>query len=171
MDLDRSPLTLAEQSRQLVTAGLRRGLPIAEALQAAGVPRRTWDAWRKVGEDEIARCAEEGCDPEPHLAPFVEFVETAMQSRAEGAMVCLERIWAAAENDWRAAAWMLERSMPTIFGRRTISTTIVETETITRIDPSDGISLMTERIAQIEARVALAGGAIDTTGTDVTDNG
>lgn len=155
---------MAEQSRQLVTAGLRRGLPIADALQAAGVPGRTWSTWKKIGEDEMRRCFEAGCEPEPHLAPYVEFIEEAQKSKAEGAMLLLERIFAASVDDWRAAAWALERSMPLTFGRRTINVQVAaESEAIaTMIDPSDGLMLMAERLAQIETRRA----AIETTSTE-----
>lgn len=159
---------MAEQSRQLVTAGLRRGLPIADALKAAGVPERTWSTWKKLGEEEAQRCWEEGVDPEPHLAPYVEFIDEAQKARAEGAMLLLERIFAASVDDWRAGAWLLERSMPLAFGRRTITMQVsAESETIAaaQIDASDGISLMAQRIAQIEARR----GAIETTSSEIDE--
>lgn len=92
MDLDRSPLTVSEQSRALITDALKMGTPIRLALEVIGVPDGVWRQWRNLGERELQRCIAEECDPEPHLAPYVEFVQASNQARAEGVVDLLRRV-------------------------------------------------------------------------------
>ena len=170
MDLDRSPLTVVEQSRDIIKAALRRGSPIADALRIAGVPRRTWRTWVKIGEDELARCAAEGCVPEPHLAPYVEFVEESEQARSEGVNVLLDRIWCASNDPkyWTAAAWLLERTDPQHFARRIHA--IVDSQddtpvTMTTGEAAEVVNVIEQRFQQILARRTAL---IDATSVDIT---
>lgn len=171
MDLERSPLTIVEQSRDIIKGALRRGSPLADALRIAGVPRRTWRTWVKIGEDELARCMAEDCDPEPHLAPYVEFVQDTEQARSEGVNVLLDRIWQASDDPkhWTAAAWLLERTDPQHFARRIHA--IVDQQDDTPVTMSTGevtevVSIIEQRFQQIIARRAAL---IDATSVDITE--
>lgn len=165
MDLDRSPLTLQEQARETIKSALRRGSPIADALRFAGVPRRTFRTWEKIGREELERLIEAGpeADPEPHLAPYVEFVEALEAARSEGVNVLLDRIWNASRDErdqdgnlltrgqWQAAAWLLERTDPAHFGRRIDLIAEVETRR-PKIDEADAVAQFEDRINEIIMR-------------------
>lgn len=169
MDLERSPLNVAEQSRDIIKAALRRGSPIADALRLAGVPRRTWRTWVKIGEDELARCIAEDCDPEPHLAPYVEFVQEAEQARSEGMNMLLDRIFQASADPkhWTAAAWLLERTDPQHFARRVhLLETAQEEAPVSQVETAEVVNLLEQRLAQITARRSAF---IDVTGREVTE--
>jgi hypothetical protein len=167
MDLERSPLSVPEQSRGIIKAALRRGSPIADALRTAGVPRRTWRTWVKIGEDELARCIADDCDPEPHLAPYVEFVIDSEQARSEGINVLLDRVWRASDDPkyWMAASWLLERMDHQHFGRRIHAIEVQQDDTpVTPPDVSGAMTLIEQRLAQIEERRQLF---IDATSAEV----
>lgn len=169
MDLDRSPLNVAEQSRDIIKAALRRGSPIADALRMAGVPRRTWRTWISIGEAELARCIAEDCEPEPHLAPYVEFVQESEQARSEGVNILLDRIWRASEDPkhWTAAAWMLERTDPQHFARRVHLLEAAQDEApVNRVETDEVVNILEQRLAQITARRSAF---IEATATEVTE--
>lgn len=184
MNLDRSPLTLEEQARETIKSALRRGSPIADALRFAGVPRRTFRTWEKIGREEYERLIEAGPDaePEPHLAPYVEFVEALEQARSEGVNILLDRIWNASREtrdeagnlvglgSWQAAAWLLERTDPAHFSRRI---EVASEEAFRRpvIEVDETLALFEERIAQIQARRGrvIEATAIEVATDDATD--
>lgn len=167
MDLQRSPLTLEEQSREAIKSALRRGSPIADALRFAGVPRRTFRTWEKIGREELERLIDAGdpdAEPEPHLAPYVEFVEALESARSEGINILLNRIWDASREirdpetneivqrgTWQAAAWLLERTDPAHFGRRLDMIQEVELRR-PKIDEADAVAIFEERINEIIMR-------------------
>lgn len=168
MDLQRSPLTLEEQSREAIKSALRRGSPIADALRFAGVPRRTFRTWEKIGREELERLIDAGdpdAEPEPHLAPYVEFVEALESARSEGINILLNRIWDASRevrdpdtNEviergvWQAAAWLLERTDPKHFARRVEVIGDGDMPSRPKIDEADALTLFTQRIDEINAR-------------------
>lgn len=176
MDLEHSPLTLQDAARETIKAAMRRGSPISDALRFAGVPRRTFRTWEKIGREELERCIEAGTEPEPHLAPYVEFVEALEAARSEGVNVLLNRIWDASREttdtdgtvisrgSWQAAAWLLERTDPTHFARRIELVGDGEGARRPKVDEIDALSLFQQRIDEINAR---RGRVIETTASEV----
>lgn len=102
---------------------LRRGLTQTDACDAASLPRSTFYAWLAKAKD----IREELPDPIPaarikkltveelRLLDFLDVV-TGARARAKGD--ALTAIRGAMFDDWRAAAWFLERSFPEEYGRR-----------------------------------------------------
>lgn len=117
MDLQRSPLTVGEQAREAMKNYLAAGIPIRQALEALGVPRRTYDRWHKLAEREIDRCLAEECEPEPHLAPYVEWLIELEQAHSQGVVKYVQRIEKAGADpdNWRANVFLLQRMAPREF--------------------------------------------------------
>ena len=83
-----------------LTQMLRSGVPLATAVPAAGVSKRTYLEW-------LAR-------DEPMYVAFAEAVEEA-RARGEAALVAV--ISRAAPAQWQAAAFLLERGHPERWAR------------------------------------------------------
>lgn len=80
-----------EQLRLYVTAGA----PIPHACVAAGIPWPTCKDWLRKGRAGIA--------------PYVDFVRALDQAKAAWTVGAVMRVTKAADKDWRASAWLLER--------------------------------------------------------------
>lgn len=95
--------TAAKATR--IVAAIRRGIPFKLAASAGGVSYNTFVRWRNEGTHP---------DAPRHLREFCHHVRTA---ESEAAQRFLGLIEAAAERNWQAAAWMLERRHPDLFGK------------------------------------------------------
>jgi hypothetical protein len=93
---------LEEQICQAIRAGVR---PEVAAVYA-GVGARSYYRWVSLGR---------GANPDPVYVEFVEAIELAL---AEWEARDTLLIGEAAKSDWRAAAWRLERRLPTVYGKR-----------------------------------------------------
>ena len=106
------PLPLADEGR-LTAAGSDRlvamftaGALIADACRSIGLDVETFMGWMKRGESD---------DPaDAQYAALRARVETARANAQVRAVAIISR---AAESDWRAASWYLERSDPEHWGR------------------------------------------------------
>lgn len=95
--------TAAKASR--IIESIRRGLPFKLAAAAGGISYNTFIRWRNEGSrPESAR----------HLREFCHQVRVAESEAAERFLGLIET---AAERNWQAAAWMLEKRYPDIFGK------------------------------------------------------
>ena len=97
---------LTEETVAAIEEGLRNGAPLAVAAQAAGLSKATILRWLERGR--------KGRDVPKPYRELVRRVETA---RAQGQLAILAGIARAAADDWRAAAWLLERSDPDRWAR------------------------------------------------------
>ena len=80
------------------------GAPITHACKAAGIAYRTYRDWYNLGEKGDPR--------------YVDFYERAVKADGEFVTSCVALIHRAANKEWTAAAWLLERRYPKDFGRR-----------------------------------------------------
>lgn len=95
------------QSRvSAILAAVRLGMSFKDAAACAGVSYMTFNRWRERGMAPNA--PEEYCD-------FCRRLDVA---RAEVQNDCLKQINKAAIEDWKAAAWLLERLNPEDWGKR-----------------------------------------------------
>jgi hypothetical protein len=94
----------ATKATRIVEA-IRRGIPFKLAASAGGVSYNTFVRWRNEGTRP---------DAPRQLREFCNQVRTA---ESEAAQRFLGLIETAAERNWQAAAWMLERRHPELFGR------------------------------------------------------
>lgn len=98
------PSKLDKKVTDKIVSYLRAGSYIETAAAASGITKQTLHSWLRRGAD----------GEEPYAA-FCEEVETA---QAEGEVRCLALIASAAQKQWQAAAWLLERRYPEKYGRK-----------------------------------------------------
>lgn len=99
-------------TRALVTAvdaTIRTGAFWEEAAVSLGIGRATLYAWREKGEADL----EAG-----KATLHAEFADTLMRASAATEQAAAEAITNAFSDDWRAAAWYLERRNPARWGKR-----------------------------------------------------
>lgn len=103
------PTKLTPDVQTRLEAALKAGATQELAAMRAGIGVSTFYAWKKK--------AEEGD------ADFKDFLDVIDAAAAEGAMKALEKISLAMDDDWKAAAWILERRYPEMYGRQRIEHT------------------------------------------------
>lgn len=86
-------------------AELKLGMSIRGACQHVGIDDSTFRKWMMRGE-----AGEE---------PFVTFRTEATRAKADGVRALVATVRKAASQDWRAAAWILERREPDDWSKRT----------------------------------------------------
>jgi len=103
--VSRSKLTkpLVDELVEILSAGNY----IETACRSVNLPRGTFDTWHAKG-----RRGEK---------PYADFVERIDQARALGEIAKVAKVTAAADDDWRAAAWLLERQYPDRWGKASIT--------------------------------------------------
>lgn len=99
------PTKLTPKLQERIAGFVRAGAYVETAAAAAGVSKVTLYAWLKRG------AAGDG--------PFAAFAEAIEEAQALAEMRDLALIGKAAETEWTAAAWRLERKFPDRYGRRT----------------------------------------------------
>ena len=99
----RSKLTEERQLR--ICDAVRAGVRPETAAVYCGVSARSYYRWMQLGR---------AADADPLYVGFVEAVEVAL-AEWEARDVLL--IGEAAKEDWRAAAWRLERRLPKVYGQ------------------------------------------------------
>lgn len=98
---DMKPQVIAEQVAAL-TEALRSGIPRLRAVRAAGLGKREYAAMVR-----LARDGEE---------PYVSLLAGFEEAEAEGEAQLVADI--GASGDWRAKAWLLERTRSEVYGQR-----------------------------------------------------
>lgn len=87
---------------------LECGNYVETALAAVGLGKATFYEWLDRGDPQATKPAD---------APYRAFRARIERARAKGEAHNVEAIAEAAGEDWRAAAWMLERQFPDRWGR------------------------------------------------------
>ncbi|MCS7001168.1 MAG: helix-turn-helix domain-containing protein [Bacteroidota bacterium] len=91
---------------QQIASAVQDGVPITSAVKLVGLTRRTHYDWLQR--------AEEGQEPYATYAAIIE------QAQAKAIAAAISAIRARWNQDWKAAAWFLERCFPDQFARRMI---------------------------------------------------
>ncbi len=102
---------LTDEVQETIVQLLRTGNWAVTAASMAGVTRSTYERWIKQGEADV----EAGIES-PHAA----FARACARASAQAEAVRVFRIQQAAERDWRADAWWLERRFPRRWGERVV---------------------------------------------------
>ena len=105
-----------EKIKQIVEA-VRAGNFIETAAAFAGLSKQTLYNWLKEGMRERDR-RENGEEPNRTKDMYVKFSIDIEQAMAEAEMRDVEIITKAAEQQWQAAAWRLERKFPDRWGKK-----------------------------------------------------
>jgi len=113
----RSSLLLTDEMHDRIVQTLRLGNYVEHAASYAGISRATLYNWLKKGD--AARAKAEAGEPlddnEQRYARFSEDVDTA---RAAAIVRNVGIIQQAAQTNWQAAGWFLERTAPQHFSRQ-----------------------------------------------------
>lgn len=133
---------------------LKVGNYVEDACEYAGLSRYTLYKWLRRGKAEIDRI-QEGHKPDPAEDVYVNIVNTIEKARAEAVVRNVTLIQnAARDGSWQAAAWWLERTRPSQFGRRLA----------TEVSGPDGGPVVVETVTPeaLDARIAILLGELDT---------
>ena len=101
-----APSKFTPETVKTLLAGIRAGLPYHLAAEAAGISEATFYDWQR---GKFPRGADKQLKS--------EFLEDLTRARGESARRLTTLISNAATDDWRAAAWILERRFPKDFGK------------------------------------------------------
>lgn len=108
---------MTDENTGLIMDAVVAGLGLNRAAGYAGVPERTVKGWLARGRAAIEAADDNAApvpDSERKYADFARDIDSA-RSRAVARNVTI--IQEAAPQDWRAAAWWLERAHPDDYGR------------------------------------------------------
>ncbi len=101
-----APTKFTPETVNAILAGIRAGLSLRLAAEAAGVSETTFHQWQR---GEFPRGADRDLK--------VQFSEQLTRAKGESARRLTALISSAAVEDWRAAAWLLERRFPADYGK------------------------------------------------------
>ena len=92
---------LTQATQGVICASVRSGNWLETAAQMAGIDRDTLFAWKRKGKSDL----EAGLTN----SIYAQFVNAIARAEADAEAVSVARVRTAAQKDWRAAAWYLER--------------------------------------------------------------
>lgn len=104
-----APTKITPELVETIIYDVERGAYYQQAAAAAGIHVSTLKGWREQGEEDL----DAGRD-----TPFAALVEGLTRASAQAELTMVQRIRAQAGEDWRAAAWWLERKAPERWARR-----------------------------------------------------
>lgn len=113
------PTKLTPELQHIIVKAVRAGNYMETAAAFAGLHKSTLYDWLKRGAREKDRVSK---DPRLRIRkselPFVEFSDALEKALAEAEVRDVAIIGKAAEEQWQAAAWRLERKFPERWGRK-----------------------------------------------------
>ena len=116
------PTKLNFDTHNKIISAIRAGNYIETAAAYAGINKSTLYDWLKRGEREKQRVAQ---NPRYKIRkseiPYVEFSNAVEKALAEAEVRDVAIIAKAAEEQWQAAAWRLERKFPDRWGRKNLN--------------------------------------------------
>jgi hypothetical protein len=123
-------MTKTKETRQELIANLREGLTIKDACALAGINRSTYYSWLENGSEE-----------------WIQEIKEA-ESYAKAMLVQQIKIDGTAKQDWRAAAWLLERRWPEDYGpKRELDLNVGSTS-------DKGTEMVTAMITQVQEELS-----------------
>lgn len=108
-------LKLTDEVEHQILRALQAGAFVKQAVEAAGLHESTFWAYMRQGQDAKAardRALEAGEEwtPQRHDERMIEFSEAVTRARSSAEVLAVVSIRQAMANDWRAAAFYLERA-------------------------------------------------------------
>lgn len=110
---------LTPQVQEGIINSIRLGNYQDHASLANGISVSTFYNWLERGKKERERIEDLELSPNPKEALYLDFLEAVEKAKAEAIQRNVGIIQKAASiGSWQAAAWYLERTVPTIYGRK-----------------------------------------------------
>lgn len=103
------PSLLKPKIAELIISLVRAGNYIEVAVGAAGISKETFYSWGRQAKEDQYR---------GYRTKYTQFLDAIEQASAEATARDMALIAEAAERDWRAAAWRLERRLPKVYGKQ-----------------------------------------------------
>lgn len=113
----RSALLLTDEVHDRIVNTLRLGNYVEHAASYAGISRATLYNWLKKG-DEAREKRENGAELDEIEERYARFSEDVDNARATAVVRNVSIIQQAAQTNWQAAGWWLERTAPQHFARQ-----------------------------------------------------
>lgn len=113
----RSALLLTDEMHERIVNTLRLGNYVEHAASYAGISRATLYNWLKKGDSARDR-REAGETLDEHDERYARFSEDVDAARATAIVRNVSIIQQAAQTNWQAAGWWLERTSPQHFSRQ-----------------------------------------------------
>lgn len=114
----------APQVEALVSA-VRSGVDLDTACHFAGVSNALVLRYLERGKLEAERIVN-GDKPNPVEAKYLKLWDDLKKSRADAVVRNVAHVQKAAQEDWRAASWWLERTVPEHYGKRAERSNAIE---------------------------------------------
>ena len=113
-----APTLCSPEMTEKICSAIRAGNYIDVAASWAGLNRASLHNWLKRGRREMQKCAAQNMPIEPSEQVYVDFVGAMEKAMAASEVQGVATITRAAQDNWTAAAWKLERMFPQRWGRR-----------------------------------------------------
>ena len=113
----RTALLLTDEVHDRIVGTLRLGNYVEHAASYAGISRATLYNWLKKGDEARAK-REIGAELDEVEERYARFSEDVDNARATAVVRNVSIIQQAAQTNWQAAGWWLERTAPQHFGRQ-----------------------------------------------------
>ena len=129
------------------------GLPVNKAVGMVNIGETTFYSWMSRGMIEKERLnTVTDAKPKPEEEIYVKFWESVTRARAEAIAKKVAVISsAAAQGDWKASAWWLERQVPEEFGK--IERQEILSQSYSEVKVTVSMGELQEKIAKVlEAR-------------------
>lgn len=117
MPSKRTALLLTDEVHDRIVGTLRLGNYVEHAASYAGISRGTLYNWLKKGDEARAK-RENGAELDEVEERYARFSEDVDNARATAVVRNVSIIQQAAQTNWQAAGWWLERTAPQHFGRQ-----------------------------------------------------
>lgn len=117
MPSKRTALLLTDEVHDRIVGTLRLGNYVEHAASYAGISRGTLYNWLKKGDEARAK-RENGIELDEVEERYARFSEDVDNARATAVVRNVSIIQQAAQTNWQAAGWWLERTAPQHFGRQ-----------------------------------------------------
>ena len=111
------PSKLTPRVKRLILEGVSAGLPLQIACERAGITKTSFLSWEERGRKE-EEWVSAGNEPNPEEKRFLDFLVDSTRARAEAITTLVAQVRIAAQDEWRAAAWLLSVKDPDNFGKR-----------------------------------------------------
>ena len=105
---------ITEEQKKMIVTQLGNGIDLDTAAAVAGVSTYVLYGYLERGKIEQERIIEGG-KPYKREAPYLSLWEEITQARGKGVAQAQQAIISSFKDDWKAAAWYLERTHPTVF--------------------------------------------------------